>query len=323
MSSTKSTKHKKPQEVTEKMVDKTKGNKRTNFKEWQTEIMLDWLRKHLDNPYPDPSVKLKLANSANLEYEQVQHWFINVRMRKVRAMQLQAGITPTDRPYVKSIKRPNSRVKKEIKINVEEIKGHRDDSKKDPCWKPSTPSLCRQKKRKSSEKEGDESEEIVPAKRRRLSPNLKKKKKKDEASSESQLSPNSKKKKDEASSESQLSPNSKKKEDEAIKALLNLAWSPAAAVSVNTTPIENKATVLPPIPNNENKMSDFSPVIPISTGFDIDIEMNPIDVPQMLSNLPPFPTLPYYFWHTETDSTESLMIINAPSIGMLPPTVHI
>ena len=44
-------------------------------------VLRGWLDAHDDDPYPSATTKAELARSTGLTYEQVQHWFINARMR--------------------------------------------------------------------------------------------------------------------------------------------------------------------------------------------------------------------------------------------------
>jgi len=44
-------------------------------------VLRRWLQAHIDDPYPDAAVKISLAEATGLTYDQVQHWFINARMR--------------------------------------------------------------------------------------------------------------------------------------------------------------------------------------------------------------------------------------------------
>lgn len=45
------------------------------------EIMECWIKKHLDNPYPDGDVKEELARRGNITVTQVNNWFTNARRR--------------------------------------------------------------------------------------------------------------------------------------------------------------------------------------------------------------------------------------------------
>ena len=44
-------------------------------------VLDEWLQSHLDDPYPTPSIKKKLAKEANLSNDQVINWFIVARKR--------------------------------------------------------------------------------------------------------------------------------------------------------------------------------------------------------------------------------------------------
>jgi len=56
-------------------------NKRENFPADVIRLLKQWLDDHFDDPYPSAEVKMDLATRTNLTYEQVQHWFVNARMR--------------------------------------------------------------------------------------------------------------------------------------------------------------------------------------------------------------------------------------------------
>jgi len=45
-----------------------------------------WLLGHLDDPFPTVEEKTRLSEESGLSYDQVQHWFINARGRKLRPL---------------------------------------------------------------------------------------------------------------------------------------------------------------------------------------------------------------------------------------------
>ena len=58
-----------------------KTKKRVLFTEKQRSILLDWLLKHSDNPYPTQSEKETLMNQTGLKRDQINVWFTNNRIR--------------------------------------------------------------------------------------------------------------------------------------------------------------------------------------------------------------------------------------------------
>ena len=55
--------------------------KRSYFDKRSTRCLREWLGRHWDDPYPSASDKQSMADETGLTYDQVQHWFINFRMR--------------------------------------------------------------------------------------------------------------------------------------------------------------------------------------------------------------------------------------------------
>lgn len=43
--------------------------------------MLDWLRQHKDNPYPNDDEKAMLIKQTGLTINQINYWFTNARRR--------------------------------------------------------------------------------------------------------------------------------------------------------------------------------------------------------------------------------------------------
>jgi hypothetical protein len=50
------------------------------------ELLNHWFESNIDDPYPSSDVKQDLADTCGLSYDQVQHWFINARMRRWRPL---------------------------------------------------------------------------------------------------------------------------------------------------------------------------------------------------------------------------------------------
>jgi hypothetical protein len=44
-------------------------------------LMMDWLRKHQDNPYPNDDEKEMLIQKTKLTINQINYWFTNARRR--------------------------------------------------------------------------------------------------------------------------------------------------------------------------------------------------------------------------------------------------
>lgn len=106
---------KRKQGKSKKEKPREKNGKRENFASGQVAVMKKWLEDHWDDPYPSAGAKSKLARETGLTYEQVQHWFINARMRywrpelekrKVEPEKKQKGKKEvSDKPIKKSPKR--------------------------------------------------------------------------------------------------------------------------------------------------------------------------------------------------------------------------
>jgi hypothetical protein len=63
--------------------EKQSPGKRPNFPKWVHEILVDWLRGHLDHPYPTDEEKKVLMAQTNLTLSQLNNYFINARRRVV------------------------------------------------------------------------------------------------------------------------------------------------------------------------------------------------------------------------------------------------
>ena len=53
-----------------------------SYPEWVTKILEDWLKEHIDYPYPSDAEKQKLSFKTGLNKTQVSNWFMNVRKRR-------------------------------------------------------------------------------------------------------------------------------------------------------------------------------------------------------------------------------------------------
>jgi hypothetical protein len=62
------------------------ANRRVYFPKSSTIELKRWLDEHHEDPYPDAKQKRDMALATGLTYDQVQHWFINARMRIWRPM---------------------------------------------------------------------------------------------------------------------------------------------------------------------------------------------------------------------------------------------
>ncbi|GMT11241.1 hypothetical protein PFISCL1PPCAC_2538, partial [Pristionchus fissidentatus] len=67
--------------------DRSSANKKRGiFPKTATNVMRNWLFKHLTHPYPSEEQKKQLANETGLTILQVNNWFINARRRIVQPM---------------------------------------------------------------------------------------------------------------------------------------------------------------------------------------------------------------------------------------------
>lgn len=56
--------------------------KRKNLPKEATSILMNWLKKNVDNPYPSEIEKENLRLQTNLTIGQINNWFTNARSRK-------------------------------------------------------------------------------------------------------------------------------------------------------------------------------------------------------------------------------------------------
>jgi hypothetical protein len=55
------------------------------YSKWQTDVLMQWVIEHKDNPFPDPSDVHELMQKTNLTYSQIINWTTNVRKRNRKA----------------------------------------------------------------------------------------------------------------------------------------------------------------------------------------------------------------------------------------------
>lgn len=60
--------------------------RRLNLPKATTGILLEWLQRNLDHPYPLNSEKTVLMQQTGLNAQQLGNWFINARRRKVSVL---------------------------------------------------------------------------------------------------------------------------------------------------------------------------------------------------------------------------------------------
>lgn len=58
--------------------------RRQNLPKATTDILLNWLKRNLDRPYPNLQEKNELVRKTGLTFQQLDNWFINARRRKVQ-----------------------------------------------------------------------------------------------------------------------------------------------------------------------------------------------------------------------------------------------
>ena len=72
---------------TQKKKKKNRGNfqrrlhRRRNFPKDVRDMLIMWLRKRIDNPYPSDLEKQELSKMTNLDVEAISTWFTNARVR--------------------------------------------------------------------------------------------------------------------------------------------------------------------------------------------------------------------------------------------------
>lgn len=52
-----------------------------NFEKWKKDILMGWIRRNRDNPYPSESAKEELGAMCHMTKKQVSNWFTNARKR--------------------------------------------------------------------------------------------------------------------------------------------------------------------------------------------------------------------------------------------------
>lgn len=76
---------KRPHDVPDAMAEDGHAVSRTggrrNFTRAEVAPLASWFQKNIHWPYPDKARKQELATASGLTPDQVQHWFINARMR--------------------------------------------------------------------------------------------------------------------------------------------------------------------------------------------------------------------------------------------------
>lgn len=60
--------------------------KRKNLPQEATAILLDWLEKNIDHPYPSENEKEGLRIQSRLTIGQINNWFTNARSRKLKQL---------------------------------------------------------------------------------------------------------------------------------------------------------------------------------------------------------------------------------------------
>ncbi|KAA8904396.1 homeobox KN domain-containing protein, partial [Sphaerosporella brunnea] len=62
------------------------GRRRGNLPKQVTDLLRNWLNKHLHHPYPTEDEKQMLMSQTGLTIHQISNWFINARRRRVPAI---------------------------------------------------------------------------------------------------------------------------------------------------------------------------------------------------------------------------------------------
>ena len=50
------------------------------------DVLMDWLKRHLDHPYPDDDEKAELVLASGASWQQLNNWFVNARRRSVHQL---------------------------------------------------------------------------------------------------------------------------------------------------------------------------------------------------------------------------------------------
>ena len=59
-----------------------KPKKRRYLPASSSNILLNWFKEHIDNPYPTKQEKEKLAREANIDHMQLYNWLKNARSKR-------------------------------------------------------------------------------------------------------------------------------------------------------------------------------------------------------------------------------------------------
>lgn len=62
----------------------TKVRTRNNLPKEVTNVLIKWLKDHLNHPYPNSFEKAQLIMATGLNQQQLSNWFINARRRKIK-----------------------------------------------------------------------------------------------------------------------------------------------------------------------------------------------------------------------------------------------
>ncbi len=77
----------KPRTQVKRRQKRIRARQRENFGPHVKATLMGWAWAHRNYPYPTPEQKAALASKTNITYDQVQHWFVNWRMRVWRKME--------------------------------------------------------------------------------------------------------------------------------------------------------------------------------------------------------------------------------------------
>lgn len=81
-------------EVEEEVRRRKRAKKRHRMDRETTMVLRRWVIDHLDNPYPTPEEKEKLAVKTSLRMDQLNQWMVNARRRLVPAMRAAKAASP-------------------------------------------------------------------------------------------------------------------------------------------------------------------------------------------------------------------------------------
>mmetsp|Transcript_33844 Transcript_33844/g.39048 ORF Transcript_33844/g.39048 Transcript_33844/m.39048 type:complete len:165 (+) Transcript_33844:397-891(+) len=94
-----------------------KAATRSNYSSAVTNLLMEWLKNHLNNPYPSEEDRIRLCEETGLTRKQLRIWLIDARRRKLEKMKEKATHARKYRKREEEI-RTRTEEKSEVMSNV-------------------------------------------------------------------------------------------------------------------------------------------------------------------------------------------------------------